>query len=184
MKFFGQKNYLSNEKDIQTIKKLFIKQKYLLIIFLYFSDMDKKRNWLIDIYLSLGYSLCDLSIINDEQTNYLNNIIKILQKHIDINDTKLNNFIYKYNLFKKSYGKIWKLLLKQIEEKSSLQQQEYDQKLLQVFFFFFFFQNIYFKNLALSNNEYEIFNRISRTINGCQISSNLCPLLALLFFSY
>jgi hypothetical protein len=94
--------------------------------------MEKRRNWLIDIYISLGTSLCDLSTINDDQSLYLTNIFKILQKHIDINDGKLANFLYKYNLNKKSYGRVWKLLLKQIEEKSSSQQQEYDQKLLQV----------------------------------------------------
>ncbi len=125
LKFFGQKNSLSNEKDIQMIK----------------NDMEKRRNWLIDIYLSLGNALCDLSIINDEQLIYLTNIIKILQKHIDINDTKLMNFIYKYYLNRKYFGRAWKIILKQIEEKSSTQQQELDQKLLQVKFdTFLFFQ--------------------------------------------
>ena len=100
--------------------------------------MEKRRNWLIDIYLSLGISLCDLSIISDETLNYLANILKILQKHIDISDSKLTNFLYKYNLIKKSYGRAWKLLLKQIEEKSLSQQQELDNKLLQVIQNFFF----------------------------------------------
>jgi hypothetical protein len=95
--------------------------------------MEKRRNWLIDIYISLGNCLCDLSTINDETLGYLANILKTLQKHIDINEGKLANFLYKYNLIRKSYGRAWKLLLKQIEEKSSSQQQEYDQKLLQVY---------------------------------------------------
>jgi len=94
--------------------------------------MEKRRNWLIDIYISLGIALCDLSTINDQTSTYLTNIIKTLQKHIDLNDSKLANFYYKYYLIKKSYGRVWKLLLKQIEEKSSSQQQEYDNKLLQV----------------------------------------------------
>ncbi len=94
--------------------------------------MEKRRNWLIDIYISLGIALCDLSTINDQTSTYLTNIIKTLQKHIDINDSKLANFYYKYYFIKKSYGRVWKLLLKQIEEKSSSQQQEYDNKLLQV----------------------------------------------------
>lgn len=94
--------------------------------------MEKRRNWLIDTYISLGMCLCDLSSLNDDTLNYLTNIYKSLQKHIDTNDGKLMNFLYKYNLVKKSYGRVWKLLLKQIEEKSSSQQQEYDNKLLQV----------------------------------------------------
>jgi len=138
-KFFGQKNSSSNEKDIQIIKKYLSKSnKPTIKLFLSFSDMEKRRNWLIDIYISLGNSLCDLSIINDEQSIYLNNIIKILQKHIDINDGKLANFIYKYYLNKKYYGRAWKLILKQIEDKSTSQQQEYDQKLLQVNLIFLF----------------------------------------------
>jgi hypothetical protein len=120
-------------KKIFNLLKRIYKKNFLQIIFLFsFSDMEKRRNWLIDIYISLGISLCDLSIINDETSTYLTNILKTLQKHIDINDAKLANFNYKYNLVKKSYGRVWKLLLKQIEEKSSSQQQEYDNKLLQV----------------------------------------------------
>ncbi|CAF4672915.1 unnamed protein product [Rotaria sp. Silwood1] len=117
LKFFGQKNSSSNDKEIQLIK----------------TDMEKRRNWLIDINISLGMSLCDLSTINNDTLIHLTNIYKNLQKHIDINDGKLTNFLYKYNLIKKSYGRVWKLLLKQIEEKSSLQQQEYDNKLLQLY---------------------------------------------------
>jgi hypothetical protein len=177
LKFFGQKNSTSTEKDIQLIKTYLQKHQFCENNFSYFfSDMEKRRNWFIDIYISLGISLCDLSTISDETSTSLTNIIKTLQKHIDINDAKLSNFNYKYNLIKKSYGKVWKLLLKQIEEKSSSQQQEFDQKLLQVklrfcfIFLFFFF-------LALSNNEYEIFSYISRTFNSCKISSSLCPFL-------
>jgi hypothetical protein len=66
----------------------------------------------------------------------LRKYIKSLQKHIDINDGKLANFLYKYYSIKKSYDRLWKLFLKQIEEKSSSQQQENDQKLLQINFFF------------------------------------------------
>ncbi|CAF1689556.1 unnamed protein product, partial [Adineta ricciae] len=88
LKFFGQKNSSSNEKDIQILK----------------NDMEKRRNWLIDIYIALGMCLCDLSNINDEISNQLTNIWKTLQKHIDLNDTKLNNFHYKFHLMKKSYG--------------------------------------------------------------------------------
>ncbi|CAF3801202.1 unnamed protein product [Adineta steineri] len=117
LKFFGQKNSSSTDKENQLIK----------------TDMEKRRNWFIDIYISLGILLCDLSNINDETSTYLLNIFKILQKHIDINDGKLSNLHYKYNLMKKSYGRVWKILLKQIEEKSSSQQQEYDNKLLQLY---------------------------------------------------
>ncbi|CAF1250085.1 unnamed protein product [Rotaria magnacalcarata] len=117
LNFFGQKNSSSTDKDIQIIK----------------SDMEKRRNWFIDIYVSLGVSLCELSTLNDDTLNYLTNIYKTLQKHIDINDGKLTNFLYKYNLAKKSYGRVWKLLLKQIEEKSASQHQEYDNKLLQLY---------------------------------------------------
>ncbi|CAF3676595.1 unnamed protein product [Adineta steineri] len=67
-------------------------------------DMEKRRNWFIDIYISLGMLLCDLSNINDETSTYLTNIVKILQKYIHINDRKLTNLYYKYNLMKKSYG--------------------------------------------------------------------------------
>lgn len=115
--------------------------------------MEKRRNWLIDTYLSLGVSLCDLSSVNDETLNHLTNTLKTLQKHIDINDGKLTNFLYKYYLVKKSYGRAWKLLLKQIEEKSSSQQQEYDNKLLQVNEFFYILELILNVNfLALSDN--------------------------------
>ena len=91
--------------------------------------MEKRRNWLIDVYLSQGNSLCDLSTMTNEQTISLTNLLKIFQKHLDINDPKLTNFLYKYYLTKKSFGRAWKILLKQIEEKSS---SEFDQKLLQV----------------------------------------------------
>lgn len=108
--------------------------------------MEKRRNWLIDINISLGMSLCDLSTINDEILNSLTNVLKTLQKHIDINDGKLGNFLYKYNLVKKSYGRALKLILKQLEEKSSSQQHEYDNKLLQVNYFYFF---VFIFNLIL-----------------------------------
>ena len=39
----------------------------------------------------------------------LTNIPKILQKHIDINDTKLTNFIYKYYLIKNHLVELGKL---------------------------------------------------------------------------
>ncbi len=184
-KFFGQKNSSSNDKDIQIIKTyLFeIKIKHKKFSSRSFSDMEKRRNWLIDIYVSLGNALCDLSILNDEQTLYLTNIIKILQKHIDINDGKLTNFIYKYYLNRKYYGRAWKLILKQMEEKSSSQQQEFDQKLLQVNrIVCFFSMEKKFSFLALSNNEYETLSCISRTFNDCEISSNLCPFLDLAQF--
>ncbi|CAF1027939.1 unnamed protein product [Adineta steineri] len=64
----------------------------------------KHRNWFIDIYISLGILLCDLSVINDKTSTYVTYIFKTLQKHIDINDGKLTNLHYKYNLMKKSYG--------------------------------------------------------------------------------
>ena len=67
-----------------------------------------------------------------DQSNSLTNLLKIFQKHLDLNETKLANFLYKYYLTKKSYGRAWKILLKQIEEKSASQQQDLDQKLLQV----------------------------------------------------
>ena len=94
--------------------------------------MEKRRNWFIDIYIALGMCLYDLTNINDEISNQLTNIWKTLQKHIDLNETKLNNFHYKFHLMKKFYGKVWKFLLKQIEDRSASQQQEYDNKLLQV----------------------------------------------------
>ena len=94
--------------------------------------MDKRRNWLIDMNLSLGNSFCDLSTMTTDQSNSLTNLLKIFQKHLDLNETKLANFLYKYYLTKKSYGRAWKILLKQIEEKSASQQQDLDQKLLQV----------------------------------------------------
>ncbi|CAF0883064.1 unnamed protein product [Adineta steineri] len=103
------------------------------------TDKEKHRNWFIDIYISLRKLLCDISKINDR---------------------KLSNFHYKYNLMKKSYGRAWKLFLEQIEEKSSSQQQEYDNKLLHVNQFIF----IYF--VVQSSNEYEIFNYVSRTFNS------------------
>jgi hypothetical protein len=34
------------------------------------------------------------------------------EKHIEIHNIKLLNFIYKYDLNKKSYGCVWKLFLK------------------------------------------------------------------------
>ncbi|CAF2803728.1 unnamed protein product [Rotaria sp. Silwood2] len=49
-------------------------------------------------------ALCNLSTIHDETSGYLTNILKTLQKHVDINDGKLSNFFYKYNLIKNSYG--------------------------------------------------------------------------------
>ncbi|CAF1003765.1 unnamed protein product [Adineta steineri] len=48
------------------------------------TDKEKHRNWFIDIYISLGMLLCDISKINDR---------------------KLSNFHYKYNLMKKSYDR-------------------------------------------------------------------------------
>lgn len=99
--------------------------------------MEKRRNWLIDANLSYGNCLCDLSSLTNEQSNNLTNLLKIFQKHLEINDGKLTNFLYKYYLTKKSYGRAWKILLKQIEDKSSAQQQDFDQKLLQVIFLSF-----------------------------------------------
>ncbi|CAF0802194.1 unnamed protein product [Adineta steineri] len=49
------------------------------------TDKEKHRNWFIDIYISLRMLLRDLLIINDE---------------------KLSNFYYKYNLMKKSYNRV------------------------------------------------------------------------------
>ncbi|CAF2177980.1 unnamed protein product [Rotaria magnacalcarata] len=84
LKCFRQNNSSSNDKDIQIIK----------------NDMEKRRNWLIYIYIyiyiSLGMCLCDLSPNNDDQSGYLTNVLKSLQKHIDINDEKLGNLFYKY----------------------------------------------------------------------------------------
>ena len=130
---FSDKKILYQTKKIfNSLKSIFTIENTLSIFFFLFSEMEKRRNWLIEIYLSLGNCLCDLSTINDDQSTYLTNILKILPKHIDINDGKLTNFLYKYYLNRKSYGRAWKILLKQIEEKSSSQQQELDQKLLQV----------------------------------------------------
>ncbi len=82
---------------------------------------------------------CTSAANTDDQSGYLINVLKSLQKHIDINDGKLANFLYKYYSIKKSYDRLWKLFLKQIEEKSSSQQQqENDQKLLQINSFFLF----------------------------------------------
>ncbi|CAF4089647.1 unnamed protein product, partial [Adineta steineri] len=55
LNFFGQKNSSSTDKENQLIK----------------TDMEKRRNWFIDIYISLGMLLCDLSIINDKTSTYL-----------------------------------------------------------------------------------------------------------------
>ena len=96
------------------------------------SDMDKRRTWLIEIYVSLANCLCDLSTLDEDSWTLLNQIFKTLQKHIDLNDGKVAPCVYKYNLLKKSYGRVWKYLLKQIEEKNASQQQEFDEKLLQV----------------------------------------------------
>ncbi|CAF0935802.1 unnamed protein product [Rotaria sp. Silwood1] len=80
--------------------------------------------------------LCDLSANTDDQSGYLINVLKSLQKQIDINNGKLANFLYKYYSIKKFYDRLWKLFLKQIEEESSSQQQENDQKLLQIHFLY------------------------------------------------
>ncbi|CAF3986802.1 unnamed protein product [Rotaria magnacalcarata] len=69
LKCFRQNNSSSNDKDIQIIK----------------NDMEKRR-----------MCLCDLSPNNDDQSGYLTNVLKSLQKHIDINDEKLGNLFYKY----------------------------------------------------------------------------------------
>lgn len=77
-------------------------------------------------------ALCDLSNASEETSTQLTNLMKNLQKHIDLNDGKVAQLNYKLHLIKKSYGRVWKLLLKQIEDKSASQQQDFDNKLLQV----------------------------------------------------
>jgi len=112
-----KKNAQSNDKDILQTK----------------TNIEKRRNWLIDIHLSLGNSLCDLSTFNEEHSNLLNSSIKTLQKHIDLEDSKLFSFLWKFYLKKKFYGKACKLILKQIDEKSLSQQKDLDNKLLQLY---------------------------------------------------
>jgi hypothetical protein len=95
--------------------------------------MDKRRNWLVDVYLSYGNALCDLSNGDDDEHNaQLTVLIKNIQKHVDLADGKLTSFLVKFYLHRKSFGKLWKLLLKQIEDKPASQQREYDDKLLHV----------------------------------------------------
>lgn len=129
--------------------------------------MEKRRNWLIEINLSLGNSLCDLSTLTDEHLNQLNNLIKNLQKHVDFDDSKLFPFLCKFYLNKKFYGKAWKLINKQIEDKAFSQQKDYDLKLLQVISTVLSLSLSQYLVLALSIDEFEIFSYISRTFNCC-----------------
>ena len=99
--------------------------------------MEKRRNSLIEMLISLGNCLCDLSQLNDQNENRLNELIAILPKYIDLNESKLNSSLIKFYSIKKLYGKLWKILLKQLEETSSSQQQEIDHKLIQVIHFSF-----------------------------------------------
>ncbi|CAF1324405.1 unnamed protein product [Didymodactylos carnosus] len=114
LKYYGQKTPTSsNGKDLSQLK----------------IDMEKRRNWLIDSNILLGNCLCDLPS-STQDMKQLNSIYKQLQKHIDINDTKVLNFVYKYHLANKNYGKAMKILFKQLEEKST---NELDTKLLQLY---------------------------------------------------
>ena len=135
-------------------------------------EMEKRRQWLIDLHLSLGNSLCDLSVPTDEHLEQLTSLFKSLLKHLEISDGKLVPFLCKFYLLKKSYGKLWKLLLKQLEEKSSSQHQEIDEKLLQVNHEPSIVTSDSFLSvlLALSNNQSQLFNHLSRTLDRRQIS--------------
>ena len=165
----------SVKKMLNPMTKTFYKRKRSLIFLsvclfhnkFSFRNIEKRRNWLIDIHLSLGNSLCDLSTFNEEHSNLLNSAIKTLQKHIDLEDSKLFSFLWKFYLKKKFYGKACKLILKQIDEKSLSQQKDLDNKLLQVnsTFNFSLVISLFVFSLALSIDEYEIFNQLSRTFN-------------------
>lgn len=96
--------------------------------------MDKRRNWLIDAYLSLGNALCELSTGGQEISDQLNAVMKNIQKHVELSDNKLTQFLLKYYFNQRLFGKALKVLLKQLEDKQSSQQQEFDEKLLQVGF--------------------------------------------------
>ncbi|CAF5105972.1 unnamed protein product, partial [Rotaria sp. Silwood1] len=79
-------SYLTYEKKDEKLNEIikFIQNKLLLLF-----DEDL-------ILKCFGMCLCDLSPNNDDQSGYLTNVLKSLQKHIDINDGKLANLFYKY----------------------------------------------------------------------------------------
>lgn len=130
--------------------------------------MEKRRNSLIEIYFSLGNAYLELCSFSEEMEFPLKTLWKNLQKHLDLNDSKFVPFLTKYHFQKKFYGKYWKLLLKQFEEKPSTQHQDLDEKLLQVVIndhLRLHLHHRFFSLLALSNIRFEIFNILSTTFN-------------------
>ncbi|ESO86457.1 hypothetical protein LOTGIDRAFT_129137 [Lottia gigantea] len=103
------------------------------------TDMEKKKGYLIDCVVKLGIAQCEIytkhstgttsssvdsSSSEDIKLDDITQTYNILLKYIDINDQKVIPFTIKYYTILKHYGRVIKLINKQIEDKGGNKEQD------------------------------------------------------------